>query len=339
MLAIAWVLVIGPILETVSPGQATRALALVYPIADLSILCCLILAILREAEDGPATLPLLIALALLTIGDATYAALAIQNAYVTGHPVDVVWFGSLVLFGLAAARESVDVARVRLRPVLTARPIAPHDHPRRVQRPVLALSDAGRLAGDDDARHRRRLDAARHPPALPTRLLMRLAWLLLLVRVYVGFQSAAEGHRRERQLRVGHATSFRREQQRLRQLEAVRDVTTELTRELDLTAVALADHPPLGRAGERADGRRLPLGRRGRACWSRAPGTGSGVVRRDPATARRGGGRPGDRAGARRHRERLPVRPRGVHAAAAARSQVDGRAGRAGRLARASLSA
>jgi signal transduction histidine kinase len=64
-----------------------------------------------------------------------------------------------------------------------------------------------------------------------------IAWLLLLARVYLGFQSAAEGHRRERQLRVGHASSFRREQQRRRQLEAVRDVTTELTRELDLTSL------------------------------------------------------------------------------------------------------
>ena len=64
-----------------------------------------------------------------------------------------------------------------------------------------------------------------------------LAWLLLLVWMYIGFQGAAEDHRRERQLRVGHASSFRREQHRLRQLQAVRDVTTELTRELDLTSL------------------------------------------------------------------------------------------------------
>ena len=66
-----------------------------------------------------------------------------------------------------------------------------------------------------------------------------LAWLLLLVWMYIGFQGAAEDHRRERQLRVGHASSFRREQHRLRQLQAVRDVTMELTRELDLTSLLL----------------------------------------------------------------------------------------------------
>jgi signal transduction histidine kinase len=58
-----------------------------------------------------------------------------------------------------------------------------------------------------------------------------------LLRAYLAYRSAVEAHRHERRLRIGHASSFRHEQQRRRQLEAVRDIAAELTRELDLTAL------------------------------------------------------------------------------------------------------
>lgn len=240
VLAIAWALVLGPILEGVSASRPMIALALAYPIGDLIMLCCLVVAILREAEGGPATAPLLGALALLTAGDAIYAALAIQSAYVSGHPVDVVWFGSLALFGLAASRERVDVSLAQVHGLRSSARRVPslrmgmsaarHGPFWRYATPLVLLTMATLVMVIVSAQRG-------VPPGAPVRLLLGLAWLMLLVRVSFGFKRAAEGQRRERQLRVGHATSFRREQQRRRQLEAIRDVTTELTRELDLTAL------------------------------------------------------------------------------------------------------
>src|SRR5829696_7303098 len=89
-------------------------------------------------------------------------------------------------------------------------------------------------------------------PGGPAELALGIAWMLLMVRVYLGYRTAVAAHRHERRLRIGHASSFRREQQRRRQLEAVRDLAAELTRELDLTglltlitrrAAALLDAP------------------------------------------------------------------------------------------------
>jgi putative methionine-R-sulfoxide reductase with GAF domain len=336
LLAVGWILVIDPLLEGVSITQPARLLALVYPVGDLCILTCLLIAMPRGLEDGPGTLPLLGGFMLLTLADLVYAALVLQDRYVTGHPVDAAWFGALMLMSLAAARERVDLAAWRTGPGLanseariaavasitplrvavraaarlpSLRAVTPLNEPAVVRGPVwryltpaVLLTLATLVVGAVSLQRGR-------PPSGPAEMLLGVAWLLLLVRIALGLHRAAEGHQRERRLRVGHATSFRREQQRRRQLEAIRDVTTELTRELDLTALltlitrrtASLVEAPIGTVclWDEASGRLIPRAWHGLGSWfadlrfergqgavGRAAELGHGVIVNDYPTAR-----------------------------------------------------
>jgi signal transduction histidine kinase len=225
LVAVAWVLVLGPMYEHLGTDPLLVAITLAYPVGDLAILCCLLMALLRDSDHRPSTVPLLLGLGTMAVGDAAYAALTLQNAYYTGHPVDVVWFASLAIIGLAAVLERTGEPAPPSRSTF-----AISESPWRFMAPTALLALAT-VAAWIVALQRGGTPGGVAEGALG------IAWLLLMVRMYLGFQSAAEDHRRERQLRVGHASSARREQARLRQLEAVRDVTMELTRELDLTSL------------------------------------------------------------------------------------------------------
>lgn len=225
LVAVAWVAVLGSLEALLGPDPLVMAITLAYPVGDLAILCCLLLALLRESDHHPATVPLLLGLAMMAVGDAAYAALALQAAYAAGHPVDLVRFAALAMIGLAAVLERADS------PVRPGRPLlAVAKTPWRFMTPTALLTLATVVVWGVALQRG-------STPGVVAEAALGIAWMLLLIRLYVGFQIAAAEHRRERQLRVGHASSFRREQQRLRQLEAVRDVTMELTRELDLTSL------------------------------------------------------------------------------------------------------
>ena len=105
LIAVAWVLVLGPMYELLGTDPLVQIITFAYPAGDVAILCCLVIAVLREADYRPGTWPLLAGLALMAIADAAYAVLVIQGAYSTGHPIDVVWFASLAVIGLAATLE------------------------------------------------------------------------------------------------------------------------------------------------------------------------------------------------------------------------------------------
>lgn len=224
LLAVAWVLVLEPTYQRLGTDPLLQAIALASPLGDLVILCCLVIALLRESDRCPATMPLLLGLGVMAAGDATYGLLVVQGAYYTGHPVDVVWFAALALLGLSAVVERVDVRVSQQAACATA----PNGSIWRLTTPTallvlatllvwaVSLQRAGALLGVAEAA-------------------LVLAWALLVVRVFLSHKSVADSQLRERRLRVGHAATFRREQHRRRQLEAVRDVTNELTRELDLT--------------------------------------------------------------------------------------------------------
>ena len=225
LVAVGWVLVLSPMYERLGTSPLVQAIALAYPVGDLAILCCLALAVLRESEHHPATIPLLVGLALMAVADAAYALLVVQGSYVTGHPIDAIWFGSIAAIGVAAEVERGDPA-----PRFGRTWVATPEAPWRLMTPAVLLVLAtvvvwGVALGRGGT------------PGGVAEIAIGIAWMLLLLRLYLEYRGVTESHRRERQLRVGHATSMRREQHRLRQLEAVQGATSELTRELDLTAL------------------------------------------------------------------------------------------------------
>ncbi|MCC6179690.1 MAG: GAF domain-containing sensor histidine kinase [Chloroflexi bacterium] len=224
ILAVAWVLVLGPMFDLLDMDPIVQAVTLAYPIGDLGILFCLVVTTLRETENRPASALMLVALAMLAVADAGYLPLAAHRTSYTGHPLDVLWFAGLIVLALAAVVEHDQP--------LEASPTPPPS----VGAPWLFMAPAALLAIASLVVW---LAVARRAgeTADPSQIAIAVAWALLLVRIYHGYRATATAHRRERQLRIDHAGSFRQEQKRRRQLEAVRDVAAELTRELDLTTL------------------------------------------------------------------------------------------------------
>jgi len=224
LLTVCWVLIVGPLFQRLNTDPLVQAVSLANPVAALAILCCLLVAMLREAETRPATGLLLVGLTAAAVAEAAYAGLVITGTYYPGHPVDIVSFAALVVLGVAATVELSAPAEGRVPPPAAV------GSPWRFVAPAILVVAASIVVWSVTAR---RLDQLWTPAVAA----LSIAWLLLLLRVYLGYRTAVAAHRHERQLRIGHASSFRHEQQRRRQLEAVRDIAAELTRELDLTAL------------------------------------------------------------------------------------------------------
>jgi signal transduction histidine kinase len=224
LFAISWVIIIGTVYAQHDVDPLVQVVTLAYPILDLAMLFCLLLAMLRASGHRPATGLLLFGLAAAAVADSGYAGLVAASAYETGHPIDMLWFVALVLIGLAAVVERDDTAGSVSLPAATV------GAPWRFVAPTLLVVIASVVVWTVSLRRGEGSGG-------PAEIALGIAWLLLMGRVYLGYRTAVAAHLHERRLRIGHASSFRHEQQRRRQLEAVRDIAAELTRELDLTGL------------------------------------------------------------------------------------------------------
>lgn len=225
LVSVAWVLVLAPLFDLLGTDPLTQVVAVAVPLAHLGLVCCLLIALFREADTRKASAPLLLGLSVMVAGDAARGVLLIQGMYYHGHPIDAFWYVALGVIGVAALEERAH-REPSPRPAGLGRLRAPWQFVVPGALLVLAtvvvwlasLQRGGLQIGVAEAA-------------------LGLGWLLLLARVYLGFQSKTADHVRERQLRAGHASSFRREQQRRQQLETVSGLSSELARELDLSAL------------------------------------------------------------------------------------------------------
>ncbi len=225
LVAVAWILVLAPLFDLLGTDPLTQAVAVANPLGYLGLVCCLLFALLREADTRKATAPLLMGLSVMVAGDAARGALMLQGTYYHGHPIDAFWFAALGVISVAAIEERAHPEPLP-RPVGLGRVRAPW---RFVAPAVLLLLTTVIVWVASMQREAARVGVAEAAVAV--------GWLLLLARVYIGFRSKTDEHLHERRLRVGHASSFRREQRRRQQLETVHGLSAALTRELDLKAL------------------------------------------------------------------------------------------------------
>jgi len=79
LLAVSWVLIIGPLFERLNTDPLVQAVSLAHPVTGIAILCCLLVAMLRESETRPATGLLLVGLTAAAVADATFAGLVVAG--------------------------------------------------------------------------------------------------------------------------------------------------------------------------------------------------------------------------------------------------------------------
>lgn len=225
LVAVAWVLVLAPIFEALGTDPVTQALVLANPLGHLGLVCCLLIALLREADTRRATGPLLLGLLVMVAGDAGRGALLLHGAYQPGHPIDVLRFAALGVIGVAAAEEWANLA-----------PTSRAAGRRRIRTAWRFVAPAALLALTtvivwlaSVQRGAARVGVAE--------VALAAGWLLLLARVGLAFRHRAVDGGSERRQRGDHAAAFRRELQRRRRLETVQTLSADLSRELDLAAL------------------------------------------------------------------------------------------------------
>jgi diguanylate cyclase (GGDEF)-like protein len=104
---VSWIFLMAPIVADASATLAETAFALAYPLLDLLILAFLVRIALAPGRQVPALTLLIGALMALLAADFAYAFLALVDGYATGHPVEIGWLVSAVLFAAAALHPSM----------------------------------------------------------------------------------------------------------------------------------------------------------------------------------------------------------------------------------------
>jgi diguanylate cyclase (GGDEF)-like protein len=104
---VSWIFLMAPIVADTNAAPAETAFALAYPLLDIVVLAVLVRIVLAPGRKVPALTMLLGALLTLLVADFLYAGLALADGYWTGHPVEIGWLASSVLFAGAALHPSM----------------------------------------------------------------------------------------------------------------------------------------------------------------------------------------------------------------------------------------
>lgn len=100
---ILWVLVLRSIFESEDTSAFVAALALAYPVSEIVIVTIAVLVLARARTGRRTTLAMLTAgVVFMALSDSAFAYLAAQDAYVSGHIIDIGWAAALLTFGMAA---------------------------------------------------------------------------------------------------------------------------------------------------------------------------------------------------------------------------------------------
>ena len=222
LLALGWPFVFGPLFARSSLDAVGQLAVALPPVVGVGMLAVLVFG--RAWHGGERRVAALLAgaVAAWTVAGAAVLAEVAQPAPAGWESIGrMLSLVALALLGTAAYGDWIA-------PAEQTRPLdEPIGSPLHFALPFLLLSVVT-------------LIVAVAPPvgAVPVgRIAAAIAWALAVGRAVSAYGALIAAHRHERELRIGHAGSFRKEQQRRRQLEAVRDVTTELTHQLDLTTL------------------------------------------------------------------------------------------------------
>src|SRR3712207_2250751 len=123
----SWYFILGPVMQQGTQTTLAKAVATVYPLADIVLIACLVILASRPEEQTlrPAIRLLALGLTLIVIADSNFAYWSLHDAYATGTLPDVGWSLGYMLVALGAFAT-------RLAPAgeATTTPDEPGDTPR-----------------------------------------------------------------------------------------------------------------------------------------------------------------------------------------------------------------
>jgi diguanylate cyclase len=100
---ISWVLVLQRVYEAGGTTGFALGLSLTYPVADIVIITVAILVVARASTGRRTALAMLTAGAvLMALSDSAFAYLMANDAYFSGHFIDIGWATAFLTFGMAA---------------------------------------------------------------------------------------------------------------------------------------------------------------------------------------------------------------------------------------------
>jgi diguanylate cyclase (GGDEF)-like protein len=182
--ALSWTLVLRPLFADLDTDPVVQAITLAYPLGDVALAFCLAMLILRSAGSQPSHPLLVIGWGAMALADSAYLALTAQDAYFSGYPTDLAWFGGLMLLAVGAWADPP----LPTMPATTAPDLG---HPWRFAAPAALLAGSGTVAWLAPL-----LADGRRPEV--DQLAVALGALALLVRYITGHRDTALAHRFER---------------------------------------------------------------------------------------------------------------------------------------------
>ena len=104
---ISWVLVLRSVFEAGGTSAFALGLSLTYPVADIVIITVAVLVLARARTGHRTTLALLTAgVILMALSDSAFAYLTANDAYFSGHLIEIGWAAAFLTFGMAALISS-----------------------------------------------------------------------------------------------------------------------------------------------------------------------------------------------------------------------------------------
>lgn len=99
---VSWYIFFAPLISDSSGSRLDLLVSLAYPALDLVLFSLMVLVVLRpDGWTGPGSILFMLGLLCFLAADVAYTLLVAASVYTTGHPIDVLWVLSTVLFALA----------------------------------------------------------------------------------------------------------------------------------------------------------------------------------------------------------------------------------------------
>ncbi len=128
----SWYYLIGPTLYDDTSSRLSVVVASLYPIFDLILLICLVIALVRTDEPKLRRVVglLTMSIAIVVVADSIFQYQELSGTFLSGSVLDASWVAADMLCGLAALTLAIDLRRNRLTDIRTSldRQIAFRDH-------------------------------------------------------------------------------------------------------------------------------------------------------------------------------------------------------------------
>ncbi|MBB5233968.1 putative bifunctional diguanylate cyclase/phosphodiesterase [Deinococcus budaensis] len=101
-----WWTLLFPLLQAPGSSPLATLTSLAYPLFDLGLLSLLLMVVLHAQRPRPHLGLFMLGIGCTVLADLSFTTLVLENAYHSGHPIDLLFTGGALLWGLGAWQAS-----------------------------------------------------------------------------------------------------------------------------------------------------------------------------------------------------------------------------------------